>query len=142
MTFKQDAFAREYLVDGNGKAAAIRAGYAPKRAKEQASQLLHLPTLQAKIEEYRRKVAQRSEVTREDAALRQEEISAAAQKAGQFGPSAQAAMNAARIRGQVVERRADVTSEAQRELAEQFGPTLSPKQVEILEALENEEKVH
>jgi phage terminase small subunit len=37
---KQKKFCREYLVDHNGSQAAIRAGYSPKAAKEQASRLL------------------------------------------------------------------------------------------------------
>ena len=34
---QQASFAREYLVDLNGKQAAIRAGYSPKTAEMQAS---------------------------------------------------------------------------------------------------------
>jgi phage terminase small subunit len=37
---KRQAFVREWLIDRNGTQAAIRAGYAPKSANEQASQLL------------------------------------------------------------------------------------------------------
>ena len=40
MTPKQEAFVREYLVDLNATQAAIRAGYNPNTAKEQASRLL------------------------------------------------------------------------------------------------------
>ncbi len=40
LTDKQAAFAREYLIDLNGKQAAIRAGYSPKTAEAQASRLL------------------------------------------------------------------------------------------------------
>lgn len=40
MTPKQEAFVREYLVDLNGTQAAIRAGYSPKTAGEQAARLL------------------------------------------------------------------------------------------------------
>lgn len=41
LTPRQLAFAREYIVDFNGTAAAIRAGYAPKYADRQAHILLH-----------------------------------------------------------------------------------------------------
>lgn len=37
---KAQQFINEYLTDGNGKQAAIRAGYAPKAAEVQASRLL------------------------------------------------------------------------------------------------------
>lgn len=39
LTRKQRKFAEEYLVDCNGTKAAIRAGYSPKTANEQAAKL-------------------------------------------------------------------------------------------------------
>jgi phage terminase small subunit len=40
LTPKQARFVEEYIVDLNGKRAAIRAGYSPKTAEVQASRLL------------------------------------------------------------------------------------------------------
>jgi phage terminase small subunit len=40
LTPRQSAFVQQYLIDRNGKQAAIRAGYAPGSAKEQAARLL------------------------------------------------------------------------------------------------------
>lgn len=40
LTPRQEMFIREYLIDLNGTQAAIRAGYSPKTANEQASRLL------------------------------------------------------------------------------------------------------
>lgn len=40
LTPKQEVFCKEYLVDFNGKQAAIRAGYSKKTAEVQASRLL------------------------------------------------------------------------------------------------------
>lgn len=40
LTQRQEMFCREYLVDLNGTQAAIRAGYSPKTANEQATRLL------------------------------------------------------------------------------------------------------
>ena len=40
LTPKQERFVEEYLIDLNGTQAAIRAGYSPKTAQEQASALL------------------------------------------------------------------------------------------------------
>ena len=37
---KQSRFVREYAVDCNGAAAAVRAGYSPRSAKVTASRLL------------------------------------------------------------------------------------------------------
>ena len=39
-TAKQKRFAQEYVIDHNGAQAAIRAGYAKKQAKTQASRML------------------------------------------------------------------------------------------------------
>ncbi len=51
MTTKQEAFAREYLLDMNGKQAAIRAGYAPEHAEKQAHQLMKQPEIKALVAE-------------------------------------------------------------------------------------------
>lgn len=45
MTEKQKRFCDEYLIDLNATQAAIRAGYAEKRASEQAYQLLQKTTV-------------------------------------------------------------------------------------------------
>ena len=54
VTHRQQAFAREYLVDYNGTQAAIRAGYSKKGAAQQASALLRLPKV---IEELAKRAA-------------------------------------------------------------------------------------
>lgn len=46
---KQDVFVEEYLIDLNATQAAIRAGYSPKTASEQASRLLANVKVQTKI---------------------------------------------------------------------------------------------
>ena len=50
MTPKQAAFAREYLVDLNGAAAAVRAGYSAKAGKVMALKLLANEAVQATIQ--------------------------------------------------------------------------------------------
>ena len=52
---KQKKFVEEYLTIGNGKAAAVAAGYSPKSAESQASRLLAMPEVQA----YRRELEQK-----------------------------------------------------------------------------------
>lgn len=47
---RQQAFVREYLVDFNGKQAAIRAGYSKKTAEVQASQTLRILKVREAIE--------------------------------------------------------------------------------------------
>lgn len=49
LTPKQELFCHEYIKDRNGTQAAIRAGYSPATAKEQAYELLTKLHIQAKI---------------------------------------------------------------------------------------------
>ena len=49
MTPKQQRFIEEYLIDLNATRAAIRAGYAKKRAAEQGYELLQKTTVQMAI---------------------------------------------------------------------------------------------
>lgn len=51
LTAKQKRFADEYLIDTNGKQAAIRAGYSEKTANEQASRLLTNVNVKSYIDE-------------------------------------------------------------------------------------------
>ena len=50
LTLKQERFCQEYLVDGNGTQAAIRAGYSEASAREQASENLRKPNIAARLE--------------------------------------------------------------------------------------------
>ena len=45
LTARQKRFIAEYRKDYNGAQAAIRAGYSPKNANDQAAQLLSIPQL-------------------------------------------------------------------------------------------------
>ncbi len=49
MTKKQKRFIEEYLIDLNATQAAIRAGYSPKTANEQASRMLANVSIQTEI---------------------------------------------------------------------------------------------
>jgi phage terminase small subunit len=53
---REDRFIAEYLVDYNGRQAAIRAGYAPQAARQTASELLAKPHVQAKLQAAQEKV--------------------------------------------------------------------------------------
>jgi phage terminase small subunit len=46
LTAKQTRFVSEYLIDGNGSAAAVRAGYSPKAARAIATENLTKPAIQ------------------------------------------------------------------------------------------------
>ena len=54
------------MIDGCGKRAYIRAGYAPKSAEVCASQLLRKPKVAARIEELRTEQARRMEFDADD----------------------------------------------------------------------------
>ena len=62
LTPKQQAFVEQYLVDRNGTQAAIRAGYAPKAAQEQASRLLSNAMVAAAIAEAGKKASAKVEL--------------------------------------------------------------------------------
>ena len=65
LTPKQERFIAEYLIDLNGKQAAIRAGYSPKSAEMQASRLLSLEKVKRAVEERSAKALKSLEITRE-----------------------------------------------------------------------------
>lgn len=60
MTRKHERFVEEYLIDLNATQAAIRAGYSPRTAKEQASRLLSNVNISAAID---KAIAERSKRT-------------------------------------------------------------------------------
>ena len=60
---KQERFCQEYLVDLNGTQAAIRAGYSPLSANQQASDLLAKPNIRARIDELMAARSMRTEIT-------------------------------------------------------------------------------
>lgn len=64
-TPKQKAFVKEYVIDFNGDAAAIRAGYSKKTARIQASQMLAMPHLQELLKKEMEKRNERVEVTQD-----------------------------------------------------------------------------
>jgi phage terminase small subunit len=66
LTIRQQLFVQEYLIDLNGKQAAIRAGYSPRVAEVQASQNLRLPKVQAALTQAMADRAQKIEVRAED----------------------------------------------------------------------------
>ena len=53
LTPQQETFCASYVVDGNGNNAAIKAGYAPKSARQQAYKLLQQPHIACRVEELR-----------------------------------------------------------------------------------------
>ncbi|KJE27183.1 terminase small subunit [Geobacillus kaustophilus] len=62
---KQKRFADEYLIDLNATQAAIRAGYSPRSAAEQASRLLKNAKVRAYIDERMAELSKRTGVNQE-----------------------------------------------------------------------------
>lgn len=52
MTPKQALFAKQYVFDHCGAAAAVRSGYAPKAARQTAHELLAKPEVRARVAEH------------------------------------------------------------------------------------------
>lgn len=69
MNEKQLRFCEEYIIDHNATQAAIRAGYSPKSARTQASELLTKPNIQEKIQELAEKVSTENIATAEEVLL-------------------------------------------------------------------------
>lgn len=65
LTPRQEAFAQEYLIDLNGTQAAIRAGYSPKTANEQAVRLLANVSIRSRIQEAMKEREKRTHITQD-----------------------------------------------------------------------------
>jgi len=87
LTERQRRFVEEYLLDGNGARAATAAGYSQKSAKVLASQNLTKINVIAALEEGRKIISEKIDITREW--LIKEAVSTyeAAKRAEAFGPA-------------------------------------------------------
>ena len=65
LSARRRAFCEEYIVDFNAKAAAIRAGYSPKRADAEANRLMKIECVAAEIDRLRAERSRRTGVTKE-----------------------------------------------------------------------------
>lgn len=63
MTDKQKRFCEEYMIDLNATQAAIRAGYSPKTANEQAARLLANVSIQNRIAQLQAEQSRRTGVS-------------------------------------------------------------------------------
>jgi len=62
LTPKQARFCEEYMIDLNGKQAAIRAGYSAKTAENKASNLLRLVKVGSRIDKLKKARSKRTEI--------------------------------------------------------------------------------
>lgn len=65
LTPRQQRFADEYLIDLNGKQAAIRAGYSKNSAEQQSYQLLQKTSVKTYIEKRKAELTEKFEITQE-----------------------------------------------------------------------------
>lgn len=63
LTDKQERFCQEYVIDSNGTQAAIRAGYSPDTAMEQASRLLRNVKVSERVDQLREEIKKRNQIT-------------------------------------------------------------------------------
>lgn len=70
MTPKQERFCREYIIDYNGKQAAIRAGFSEKTAKSQATHMLRKAEILACVRAMQHEQAERLAVSADFVILR------------------------------------------------------------------------
>ena len=106
MTPKQTRFVEEYCSNGgNGTQAAIAAGYSENCARVQAVENLAKPNIQNAIETFKRKSAERAEVTVDSLTKKLKDIAADAHDAEQFSAATQATLGIARLHGLLAEDR-------------------------------------
>lgn len=60
---RQERFAREYVIDYNGKQAATRAGYSEKCAQQQSSRLLSYAKVLARVRELQAEQVERMSIS-------------------------------------------------------------------------------
>lgn len=66
LTPKQEKFILNYLIDFNGKQAAIRAGYSPKTAEVQAARMLSYAKVKEKITELQIQARKKATISRDE----------------------------------------------------------------------------
>ena len=66
MTPRQERFVQEYLIDRNGAAAAVRAGYSPRTSRQIAHKLLTKADVAAAVRQGEAQLAAEAQLAREE----------------------------------------------------------------------------
>jgi phage terminase small subunit len=90
LTFKEERFVAEYIVDGNGTRAALAAGFAPRSAQRYASELLAKPTIRQAIAKELKAQEKRTLITADMVLKRIDRVARKAEAAGDFTAANQA----------------------------------------------------
>ncbi len=105
LTPKQERFVEEYLIDSNATAAAKRAGYSKKTAKETGYENLTKPHIAAAIESGRAVMRERCAVTVENLTDELEDARVLAMGGDMPSAAVTAIMGKAKLHGLVVDRK-------------------------------------
>lgn len=108
LTQKQEAFCVAYIETGNGS-EAYRKTYnakamAAKTVNEKASRLLAMGKVRARLDELRKPAAESAQITLTSHLLRLEELSVAAEQAGQYSAAISAEVSRGKAAGLYVEK--------------------------------------
>ena len=109
LTIKQEKFAREYVKDGNGTRAAIKAGYKRRSAQQIATENLLKPLVSAEIQALRNRMAEKLDVSRERLVNNTAHIAEQAQAEGQYGAAINANALIMKAQGYLVERQLNMS---------------------------------
>jgi len=93
LTAKRQRFCDEYLIDLNATQATIRAGYSPKWADRQATQLLGDTRVQVYIQQRQVALREKTEITQEEVVCTFRELRDEARDAKDFGNALRANEN-------------------------------------------------
>jgi|TARA_R110002167_G_scaffold49885_1_gene145862 phage terminase small subunit len=104
LTARQLKFTREYAKDGNGTQAAIRAGYAPKSARIEASRLLTNANIGKAVTKFQENHREKTEVTIESLAAELEHDRDRARQLDQTATAVTATVQIAKLYGLDINR--------------------------------------
>lgn len=104
LTTRQRRFAEEFIKDGNGTQAAIRAGFSKNGAKVQASRMLTDANVMLTIEQLRAPVVEAAQITLASHLEALANLRDAARKAEQFGPAVTAEVSRGKASGFYTEK--------------------------------------
>ncbi|MEE8499353.1 MAG: terminase small subunit, partial [Kiloniellales bacterium] len=104
MNPKQRRFAEEYVIDSNATAAARRAGYSERTAKQQGSRLLTNVDVQVAIQGLHAELRERVVVSVESVTAQLNDAYDQAASNGQASAMVQASMGLAKLHGFLVDK--------------------------------------
>jgi phage terminase small subunit len=109
LTIKQDKFAREYVKDGNGTRAAIKAGYRARSAQQIASENLLKPVVSEAVKALRLRTAERLDVSKDKMVNDVAHIAEQAHIDGEFTAALKGKELIMKAQGYLVERSMNVS---------------------------------